>query len=127
MIKKQAYVFLCVLLCVAMIFVDIKPLMEPEELPINCADFAWNPINTPLVFTTLSPEQAKAKTYFHKQQMKRQIVSMDTNIEILLQTRRWSSKQRRILQSCLSPMAVDVRLESNTHKKYGNIRLSNGR
>jgi len=88
MIKKQAYVFLCVLLCVAMIFVDIKPLMEPEELPINCADFAWNPINTPLVFTSLSPEQAKAKTYFHKQQMKRQIVSMDTNAKHFFQ-RNW--------------------------------------
>ena len=61
-----------------MLFIDNRRLMEPEELPINCASCAWNKIDTRLNSMKSSPEQARAKVYFNEQQMRRQIVSKDT-------------------------------------------------
>ena len=88
----KAYLLSCVLLCLIIFFITMKMLTEPRELPINCADFAWNPIDPRLVSSTpailLSPEQARTKAYFHEQQMKRQIVSFDTNAKHFFQ-RNW--------------------------------------
>ena len=71
-------------------FINMKHLMEPVELPINCADFAWNSNDVHLIPPTgrSSSEQVKAKAYFHEQQMKRQIVSKDTNAKHFFQ-RNW--------------------------------------
>ena len=64
--RKQVCLLLCVLLCVTMLFIDNRRLMEPEELPINCASCAWNKIDTRLISVKPSPEQARAKVYFHE-------------------------------------------------------------
>lgn len=79
----------CTVLCLAVMLslVDIGRLTEPPELPVQCADFKWDaPVN--LVTTSSSDEEQKARMYFHRQQMKRQIISMDSVGRIFFQ-RNW--------------------------------------
>ena len=86
---------LCTLFCVMMMdfIIDIHRLIPMqleggEPLPINCADFALDPITMDARARVLAPEQARAKAYFHEQQMKRQMVSKDTSAKHFFQ-RNW--------------------------------------
>ncbi len=77
----QVILVLCVTLCgLVVVFVDVGFLIEPSELPRDCASFKWDSPPDLSRFRhhpVLSHEQQQAKIYFHKQQMERQIISMD--------------------------------------------------
>ena len=89
MINKQFCLVLCLILSVTLFLsVNVSNFREPRELPINCADFALDPIDTRLMSTRPSPDQGRVKAYFHEQQMKRQIVSKDINAKHFFQ-RNW--------------------------------------